>query len=183
MKITKPDGSLLNATGLTVSYNVSFGNATVANTNIVLSTTRGDAVISFAIPRYTNSQFATIVFTVRATNLTYVYTQQVPVNNPEQLVIDFYPASGYLTTGVSNLVYFQVWANSNRDVPLDVSNIVVKHKQTTAANSEVIIYNGTLSTIAKGKGSFEFTPTAANQFPTFEIPTSTSVVKRSVVLT
>lgn len=126
MKITKPDGTLLNTTGLTTSYNVSFGNSSIATTALVLSAARGDAVISFAIPRFTNTQFATIVFTVRNANFTYVYQQQVMVNNPEQLVIDFYPATGYLTNNVSNLVYFQVWSNANRTDTLDVSNIVVK---------------------------------------------------------
>lgn len=73
VQILTVNGTQLPSTAV-VSYNVSFGNSTVANTTVTLSS-RGDAVFSFAVPRYSLTSTPTITYTVRTANWTYVYAQ------------------------------------------------------------------------------------------------------------
>ena len=116
--------------------------------------------------------------------MTYVYSCTVPISNPEQLVVDFFHSTGYQTNNVSNLVYFQVWTNAQRTETLDVTGITIRQRRVaTSAASETVLYNGTISTIAKGKGSFEYVPLATAGLPILELPVGQSIVRRSVSFT
>lgn len=110
VQVTAADGSYLPVT-TTVSYNVSFGNITLANTTLVLST-YGDSVILFNVPSVVTAVSPVITFTVKTANWTYVYQQTLVINNPSLMVIDFFPDTGYITYNVPNTIYFQAWTNS-----------------------------------------------------------------------
>jgi hypothetical protein len=66
-------GSVLSSNA-TVSYNVSFGNSSVANTSVSLSSSNGMGIISFSIPSKASSQSPVILFTVKNGNTTYIYS-------------------------------------------------------------------------------------------------------------
>jgi len=144
---------------------------------------RGDAVFSFVIPKYSATQTPSIVFTVRGVNLTYVYSQTFQLVNPDLLTIDFYPATGYLTNNVANTIYFQVWTNSLKNEPLDISGASLKQKVNTSA--EITLINGGVSTVAKGKGSFQWTPitTTGSLAPVLEVVINGLTIRRSVTFT
>ena len=163
-----------------VSYNVTFGNSTIANTTVTLSA-KGDAVFQFAVPRYSLAMNPAIIFTVRTANWTYVYQYSFQLVNPDLMVIEFYPASGYLTNNIPNTIYFQAWANAAKDTPLDISGASLKQK-INATNVEVLLLANSINSFAKGKGSFQWTPitTTGSLPPVFEAVINGVLVRRPV---
>jgi hypothetical protein len=45
--------------------------------------------------------------------------------NPSTVVMDFYTATGFLVQNVPNRIYFQAWADSNREFTFDFQNASV----------------------------------------------------------
>lgn len=159
-------------------YNVSYGASTQSNVLIPLSAL-GQSLIVFVIPARV-TQNPVVTFTVQNGNSSYVYQQTIRVLIPDQVVVDFYPATGYLTYNVPNQIFFQAWTNSSRTEGLDLSGVTLK--QFISRTSTVTLYNANISSVANGKGSFIYTPptvaTALN--PTFEFSYGGSNLVRSV---
>lgn len=151
--VLQPNGTLLNPS-MTVLYNVSFGNSSVANTSLPLSST-GLAILSFQVPQYASVTKASIIVTVKNGNATvYVYCFTLTINNPGLMVIDFWPATGYVTQNVAGAIFFQAWTNASRVEPIDISNASLK-QQTNATYLATLINSNISST--RGKGSFDWT--------------------------
>ena len=127
----------------------------------------GSALIQVNIPA-TATQNPVITFTVISANSTYVYQQTLNVVLGTQPVIDFFPATGYLTANIPNQIYFQAWTDSSKTQTFEITGASLR--QVISKTSTVLLLNQTISTSANGKGSFYFTPTsiAGAQNPTFE---------------
>jgi hypothetical protein len=108
VRVANSTGNALSGTP-TLQFNVSFANSTLNTTNVTLTSARSDAVFSFVVPRFLSTSVATITYTVRLGNQVLVYQQPVTINNAELLVVDVFSATGYLVSGVPNVVYFQAW--------------------------------------------------------------------------
>lgn len=176
--VTLPGGLPLPLTA-SVSYNVTFGSSVVANTTVALSAL-GVSLISFPVPAKITTQNPVVTLTVRNGNTTYVYSQTFNVLNADLYVVDFFPATGYLTVGIPNKVYFQAWTNSSRVETLDISGASLKQVINKTLNATY--YSNSISTIAKGKGSFMYTPTAivGAGNVTFEFVVSGASIVRNV---
>jgi hypothetical protein len=128
--VLQPDGTTVNP-AWTVLYNVSFGNSSVANTSLPLSST-GLAILSFAVPQTASVTKASIIFTIKNGNATvYVYSFVLSINNPGLMVVDFWPGSGYITQNVACNIFYQAWTNASRTEPIDFKNASLK-QQTNA---------------------------------------------------
>lgn len=149
-----------------VSFNASFGNTTQANTSVTL-TSSGTALIQVNIPA-TATQNPVVIFTVIAANRTYVYQQTLSLVLATQPVIEFFPATGYLTANIPNRIYFQAWTDSSKTQAFEITGASLR--QVQSKTSIVLLLNQSISTGGNGKGSFDYTPTAiaGAQNPTFE---------------
>lgn len=106
------------------------------------------------------------------------------INNPEQVVIDFYTTTGYLTTGVNNTVYYQVWSNAQRTDPLDITGASLKQRLViNRVATETILIDRNVSSVVRGKGSFDFFPAVNQNLPYVEMYVGTNVIRRNVTLT
>ena len=108
VRVANVSGNPLSSTPA-LSYNVSFANSSLPTVNVTLTSSRQDAVFSFQVPRYLSTSVATITYTVRVGNQVLIYQQPVTINNAELLVVDVNTATGFLVSGVPNVVYLQAW--------------------------------------------------------------------------
>ncbi|CDW76907.1 a-macroglobulin complement component [Stylonychia lemnae] len=181
VRVTNTNGQAFNATP-TLQFNVTYGNSSSNTTNITLSSSRADAVFSFVVPRTLNTSFATITYTVRSGSNVHVYQQPVNINNAELLVVDAFSATGYLVNNVPNVVYFQAWQTAQRQDTLDFSNAVLRQsvRLNATATGTVTSVVAQVSSVARGRGSFVFTPVVNQTALTLELTINGQIVRRSI---
>ncbi|CDW71584.1 a-macroglobulin complement component [Stylonychia lemnae] len=178
VRVTDQNQYLINTTITSLSYFVRYSNSTSANTSIILTSTRADAIINFTIPRYLNTSSAMIIYTIRIENETFNYQQSLQINNPELIAIDAFVSTGSLVFNVPNIFYFQAYQSRENSQPLEFQNATLK--QSFANKSEIVI--GQVSTYSQGRGSFKYTPHRNETGLIIEISVNGQLVRRSLNL-
>lgn len=146
---------------------------------------QGVGFFSFQVPSNTTSFLQTIAFVVSYNGIDQTYSQPLVITQNDMMVIDFYTEnSGPLVTNVTNKVFFQAWATSDRADVYDFNSSSLK-AVLLSDNSVVTIISSTILTEHRGKGAFSYIhlPNYASVYLEIPIAEGTINIRRNLAMT
>jgi len=111
----------------------------------------GKGFFNFEIPEEVYQEVNSIAFTVRYQEIVATTTKNLIVAQPDQLVVYFYPETGYYVHSTSQTVFFQAWTSHSQSQIADFSN--AKLIEVGESGDEKVIKEN-ISTSHRGKGKF-----------------------------
>lgn len=115
------DGSAL----VDPTYGLTLRGTTVTQANLRLNA-QGRGTFSFDIPRTLTILQSEIIVTARAGSLSGIAGLPISLNNFNTPVVEFFPETGHLVSGVSNRIFFQAWASAEKTQAIDFSQATIK---------------------------------------------------------
>lgn len=147
------DGSAL----VDPTYGLTLRGTTVTQANLRLNA-QGRGTFAVDIPRTLTILQSEVIVTVRAGALSGIAGLPITLNNFNAPVVEFFTETGHLVQGVSNRIYFQVWASAEKTQALDFSQGTIKTRAVVnRVPVDTVLVSG-VSTQHQGKGFFDWTP-------------------------
>jgi len=151
LTVQRADGAPLEA-GSSFSYQVNFGSSSASEEGKVL-TGEGKSFFKFQIPTDASLQFTTISIRVDSGEIEALSSKTLIIAQPEQMVVDFFPETGFNAPGTPHLIYFQAWSSNGRDEIVDFQN--AKLIEVSESDEENVL-SESVSTDHRGKGRVQF---------------------------
>ena len=117
----------------------------------------------FDIPSTTQQSLATVSFTVVTSSVVEYYAKPVPIAHPDQVVVDFFPETGFFVPDVTNKVYFAAYVNEERYDSVEFEGgVVVSFKEGKEDRDRK--EEKKVETKHRGKGVFEVVPEVGRKY-------------------